>query len=269
MSRKLIPLLLLAFSACSTEPLTSDRFQTLDYDSKIVFLTYYPYLTRDQKDEFLASEDKSPREMIQSWSGQFDDPYHQVGSFDEMMNNPINRKIKTLEIKLDTPEPITQGNKTTARAFATYENGRTVEVTQDTEWKVEPRLAQFEKNVLSFDCVHSDLTINANFLNEKEASKPLEIRKPIASLEVKIADGYIGADTGYNFQLSLTAHCKDGSTSDVSCQGLWKSVATGGKIEGCGNFVVTSKEKLDQDALTVIARYGDRSVRKTLRAPIR
>ena len=113
----------------------------LDYDTKTVFVTYYPFLNADQREEFLANSDRSPREMIQDWAGQFNDPDHRLRSFDEMMANPANRKISAVEIRLDQAEPIVAGDKAHATAIATYANGRQVDITPDTEWKVEPHLA--------------------------------------------------------------------------------------------------------------------------------
>jgi hypothetical protein len=254
--------------ACSTSAPLMDRFQNLDYDAKSVFLAYYPYLTADQRNDLL-DPGKNPRELIEGWAGQFNDPKKQVGSFDEMMNNPANRKITSIEIKTDSPDVIDKGTQIPLHAFAHYVNGTTVEVTPDTAWRVEPKLGEIEDSTLNFECVQSEISLIANFLGEKESTKVIEIRKPLDSLEMKVPESYTGIDTGYNFQLILLAHCQDGTVSDVSCQASWKSVSSGGKISGCGNFVVSSKEKLVQDALNVTASYGNLSIRKTLQPPSR
>jgi len=184
------------------------------------------------------------------------------------MNNPKNRKIDSLEIKIDSPTTVTSGSKIPVHSFAHYANESTAEVTPDTTWRVEPKLGQVEEGNLIFQCVHSEVSLIANFLGEKESTQIIDIEKPLDSLELKVSESYVGVDTGYGFQLILLAHCKDGSVSDVSCQASWKSVSSGGKVSGCGNFIISSKEKLVQDALNVTAHYGDLTIQKHSCPPV-
>jgi hypothetical protein len=263
-------LVFFAVAACSTPKTVTERFQSLDYDAKSVYLTYYPYLTSDQRGDLLSIEDGNPRALIESWSGELNDPRHEVGSFDEMMGNPARRKIAALEIKVDSPDRISSGTEIPVHAFAIYSGGRiAAEVTQDTAWRVDRNLGRIEDGKLRFECVDSDLSIGASFVGEQEATKVLEIRKPLSSLQLKVAETYTGADTGYNFKLILLAHCQDGTVSDVSCQADWSSESLGGKVQGCGNVLIRSKEKLADDGLFVTARYGTLSIRQKLQPPIR
>lgn len=270
---KLFSLLLLV--GCSTTEPEVVRFQNLDYDAKTVFLAYYPYLNADQKEALLAGN-ANPEELIQSWAGQFNDPHHEVGSFEEMMNNARNRRIVSLEIETDASEPITSGNQITARAFAVYSNEKKVEVTPDVDWRVEPAAAKVEKNVVEFGCLSGEMTISANFLQEKEGSRTIIVKKPIQSIEIALSEATLGEDKSFNYQLALLAHCKDGTQSDVSCQAQWRAVNSSGEeiddygnISGCGSWVISKKQQRSGESMIANARYADRSVRKVLQPPFR
>lgn len=262
------PLIAYLTSGCSTPISRTERFQILDLDHKNIFLAYYPYLSRDQRNELLATEEK-PSELIERWSKELKDPDHILGSFEEMTTNPIHRRVSKLDIKTDATEIVTEGHRIVARAYATYQSGKVTDITSDTEWSVEPHLAKLNGNEIDFDCVHSDLTLTAHFLGERDASQAISIQKPLKSLEIRVKEASLGADRSLSFQLSAFAQCQDGSISDVSCQTTWRAVSELGRIQGCGNLVVNAKEKRALDSLTVRAQYGGFVAQKTLNPPIR
>jgi hypothetical protein len=114
--------LFLLLQSCSSTPSLVDRYRAVDSDQKIAYLAYYPDLTPEQRDEILLPE-SSPRALIAEWKI---DPSR---SYDDFVKDPRSHIIKSLEITQELDH---------FHAIAHYADGRKVDVTTDTTWKVTP-----------------------------------------------------------------------------------------------------------------------------------
>jgi hypothetical protein len=124
------------------------------------------------------------------------------------------------------------------------------------------------KNKLHYGCLASDLTVVATFLDEREGSRTLRIRKPLRGLELILNKSLASPRPEEYLKFDVIAHCEDGSSTDVSCQSDWRSSSKGGSIHGCGHYRITSKKILAEDPVEVSASYGGQSVTRKIRVPI-
>jgi hypothetical protein len=266
---KLIPLAvqIIAWSAiagCSSSPSLTSQFRQLDSDRKIAFLVYYPDLTPGQRAEMLSPDADDPRELIARWN------VHPSRAFDDMVKDSRARTIRRIEI---TQEGSKSGKTLTFHATAHYADQRKVDVTQDVAWSASPPSIDMQGNIAHIACIHSEAVVTANFLDEQQGAIKFRIEKALDFLELHVSDSYLASDQGYNYRLTVIAHCKDGTRADVSCQTDWKTLSSTGRISGCGNLSMSppnsAREKFSQDPLRVRASYGGLSVTQVLHPPIR
>jgi hypothetical protein len=261
------------FSACSSTPSITDRYISIDSDRKIAFLAYYPDLTPVQRDELLDPYSDSPRNLIKNWN------VTPSRTFDDVVTDPRSHTITNLEIKpVDSQIVVKSGHAMTFKAIAHYADQREADVTSDAVWKATPDQVDIKKGKIQFGCLHSEGDVSANFLNEQQGSVPVEYELPIHNLELRISDSYLAANHDFGYQLTVIAHCEDGSTADVSCQATYKSESDFAEVTGCGNLTIGSPDKdrhkfnessTSADPLRVSAQYGGTSVSRELSPPQR
>ena len=259
-------LIILLGCACADAPLM-ERYEQLSSDGKHVFLAYYPVLTQDQRDELLAS--RGSRSLGENWRIEDKELRARVDPFPSFMGNPSSYTLTALNVEIPRKEPIRDGGPLEIHAILKYADGRTSEVTRDVEWRVvPPELGNINKNKLRYDCLASDITVVATFLDEREGSRTLRIRKPLRGLELRLDKALASPKPSEFLKFDVIAHCEDGSSTDVSCQSDWSSPSKAGSIHGCGHFQITSNKILAEDPVEISASYGGQSVTRKIRIPI-
>ena len=238
-----------AWVACKT-PSLAERYQALDGDQKWVFLAYYPDLTPLERQVFL--DDPSSIEEILSERPEIDPERRRL--------KPQRSSLQSLSI-LPSPETlITEGQRVELKAYAHFDQGKTTEISQDVQWEVIPPIAKIDRSSLELDCIHSDVTVAARFLDEFETQSTLKFRKKIDSLVVTGKE-HFSETHRYEFtELRLIAKCEDGSEQEVSCQAEWTANPRSGGFSSCGYFS-PSVESLKEGRALIEARYAGQTLK--------
>jgi hypothetical protein len=262
----LLLLTALTLSACASSPLR-ERFAALDGSEKAFFLRYYPIMTPNQRLAFAGHISDSER-FIESWSENEEFK-------NKLVNYPGAKPGKKpfapirLEISPERSNLVTEGSSLSLKAWLHYPEQVKVDATQDVTWTVQPEsLATMDDSTLKVGCMASEVTVGANFLDEREGSRAFQIRKPLSTLHLGIDDSWRGNHRENPLRkLSLTAECADGTRADVSCQGSWVIAGERSEeleIRGCGYLHLKSKEWPRDLIVQISAEYGGKSVSKAI-----
>lgn len=247
----------LLLGACSTPPTTYEKFRELEGNLKLIFINLYPAMSADQRKVFLEHPEIAPDLLKQ---------YRIKNPQDEMQS----RKSNLLSIVIDPSNktPITQGTGFHLMANAYYTDERKVVINPDVRWEVSPPIAEIKNSDLKVGCVHSDLTVIANFLDEAEGKTIYSFRKPLRSLYIQLTEASSVVDDGEFVQLRLNVTCEDETVNNVACETLWKIDPTQGKFLSCGHLHVT-REAAQRGWVEITASYGDKTVQQKINLPQR
>lgn len=232
--------------ACST-PSFKDRFPHLDPSDREAFVARYPELTEHER-ERLESGGYPKKLAGEEAAGKSD-------------------RIAALEIHASPDSAVYRDElRIQLQASLKYEDGRSADATRDVIWTVEPRLARIEEHTLVPGCSASDLEVSADFFGQRAGQRTFRIRRPIQGLELRRDEAFSGFSRDAIARFLLQAHCRDGSSSEVSCHTTWRSRSPTVEITGCGYVRVLDPEALRRaPAVELEAEYGGRRIRQTIR----
>ena len=235
-------ILLLCFnsilSACASTPTPRDSYRLLDGDKKKSLILIYPDLTPEERMEHFSKPESlkfTPQQL-------------------ELLKRYANgkRRVDALEIQI---------HKLKLSAILRYSDGAFVDVTDETEWSIQPPLARLDGNKLKLGCIRSEIVIGANFLDEAESSIKIPVKKTLKLLKIRsdgATDSFQKTDT---LHFVLIAECRDGTSNDVSCEATWSSSSSAIAVTGCGKVQVISTPS---ESVMITATYGDKSIRKQI-----
>ncbi len=247
---------LLFLASCSNAPLR-ESFQELPNDSqRDLYIRYYPILDHDQRRALIHhSWDKAPDET-------------KAIVFPPNVDLDKHR-ISNLEIKTTPNKVITEDSSIEFTGTLGYTSGLKSDATEDITWSAAPDSVQLKENKLTFKCLSSDIHLTGDFMGYKKAVLPIQIRKPLKSLTLTVGDQAMSVEDDVHIKMILVAHCKDGTSTDVSCLASWKSLDRIGEMKGCGMFHVNAKKVLPGHKITFRAEYGGHFIEKLVPLPER
>lgn len=251
-NHKFLTSLAFLIGGCSS-PTLLEKYRPLEAQDKSKFLSVYHLLDPEQKMIVITDLDRL-KKYFKYWNIKMPPESDQ----------PVRLRGIWLEPRGD--KVIDSGTSIRLHARAAFSNHRTADATQDVVWKALPELGTMKKNTLYFDCVHSDIQVSANFLEEGEGFETYRIRKPLRSLYIRLADSSPAADTSEYLQVRLTATCEDGTTNDVSCQGEWDIDPKLGKFLNCGYLYLNPTGWKEKSGF-IRATYGDLQVTQKIYFP--
>jgi hypothetical protein len=246
-----------AQAGCSS-PTLLEKFREVDGDAKSLFISYYPFLTREQRERML-SEPNYARIFLREWN---------IPAI-ESSEIKQKHKLSSVTIAPGGESSIRAGHSIFLRAVAHYTDGKVMDVTDDAQWQVLPDLAEItHPGQLTFGCAHSSVVVTANFFDEVEGKETYKINKPLHSLKIGVADSSASVEESEYIQLKVIAQCEDDTERDVSCQATWDIDPSVGKFLGCGNLHIAARSIRERSA-EVSVRYGPKSVLQTVWLPVR
>lgn len=248
-------------SCASTPPTLDERYEQMSPPGRQVFLAYYPLLRPPEK----AGE--GPLLLADNWRYEAPEIRQHIDHHPEFTENPSTYTLAGVKILPSRPGPLVSGAQVDLQAELLYADGRRANATHDVHWSVQPALARIERTSLRFECVHSDVTVSADFLGERTGSRVIEIRKPLASLELSIDEGSRSLEQTDSVKLRLHALCADGTRSEVSCQADWSARSRGVEARGCGNIRLSPAHA--GSSFSVSASYGGLRISRSFHTPMR
>lgn len=262
-------ILILTFAACSTlfhssEPEYVERYRELDGIQKKAFIAYYPRLQPHERARLIEElENRVPPEIAYL---HIQENARAAKGLEPIPNaSPVPIPTHHLSgLTIETTGP-TGSRSLELRAVARYSDGESAEVTADVVWTVEPALASIRGNTLRYDCVHSDVEVNARFFDDAEAKRVIPLLKDLRSIELERGDPADAKDHSEFVKLRLVAHCADGTTSDVTCQADWKISTAGLEMRGCGTI-----HRLGPASQALVSvSYGGLEATRAIELPLR
>ncbi|MGZ3687725.1 MAG: hypothetical protein ACXWPM_00395 [Bdellovibrionota bacterium] len=248
-----------SLGSCSSAPTPLDLYRSMEAGAKSIFIAYYPQMDAGQRRMLLNVEDpRLARRQVENWNLQ-------PRGLDR---SPASRTLTSLEILTDQNSPLTDARPIPLRAVLHYQDGRSLDVSNDVRWHALPELGAIDRNhVFRTDCAFSDVQVSANFYDEREGTRTFQIRRPLKNLELRVNEESLTPDGSEYVSLRLIAHCQDGSSSDVSCQASWSMARDFGQIGPCGNTHFQVSKGRYGDLTPVQASYGGLNVTKTVHLP--
>lgn len=257
---RILPLALFFVMSCATTPNPPDSQLPGDAEFKRAFLAYYPELTPEQRDQLMSAPD-AWKASLAEW-GILKRFYSQPNPNEpvEFSGSSDNYTFRDLRIVVadSAPEPA-------LKAVAVFRDGREFDVTRDVRWIVFPKLGHIEITEggvprLVSGCMASHLEVSADFYGERQGTLLLPIKKNIERLEIR------GMESTEN-AVKLVAWCRDGETTDVSCQADWDIQSPDYEIHGCGQLRRKHVAPDDTEPKNAVIRaaYGSLDTSKTFR----
>ncbi|MEO5970590.1 MAG: hypothetical protein ABIQ95_11735 [Bdellovibrionia bacterium] len=244
---------LAAMNGCATPISVAENYNFLDRDAKVLFLDAYPDLTSEKKLEYL----ERPETL------------RPTDSHNSQSRAPLSlRKPVSLQIDWLPSQEVTTGNVIELRAYVNYSDGNKIDATPDVTWKATPPIVSLDTNKLLYECVDSDISVSASFLDEVHATQTFKFRKSLNSIAVRVAELSSIIDNSAFIKLNSNAICQDGTVTEVSCQTIWKVDPQWGSFQGCGHLVPSPKSWKEGSA-EVSVSYGTLNVTTTVLLPAR
>jgi hypothetical protein len=251
----LLLLNLLHAVGCAT-PSQIDSFRKLDGNLQDLYLRHYPDLSRSERAAFLEDAD-SRKQIMNHWM-------QRKGRQPSSLDAPI---LADLIIEPSNPGVISEGKELRLKSFAVYSDGRKIEVTDATDWKVHPpKLSKVHDGKLDIQCFAGDINVTATFLDNRETSQIYPIHKPIAALKITSLASYSPTFEYEYVKLNLLTSCADGTSSDVSCQAEWIVSPLLGTLSGCG-YLAPSKAAFSKGQVKIRANYNHQLVEQEITLP--
>ncbi len=234
-------------AGCASEPLAlSEVYRERDMAWRRMFLSYYPELTPERRLE-VAAATAPASDFLTAWK------------VESRFYGEASSRISSVDVGWEAPDPLESGMAVRPRAILRYADGRSADATPDVLWSASPDLASFEEGEVRFECVWSDIVVSADFLGIRSGSRLLRIRKPLRRLDVGLWDPSAVVDNHGLLRLRATAHCEDGSSTDVSCQATWRNLAPAQEdrpVGRCGTVDAGVVSRGKNDTLRVRVTYG-------------
>jgi len=247
------------------------RFHDLDAEWKQMYVAFYPTLSNKQRREFLEGE-HHPYALLRKWNKDVrwfrEEELPSGASAIRWVAPRAAYTLRSLEIRTDRGSPILRGTGFVATAILHYEDGREADVSQDVHWSVSPSpRVRIEKGRVEFGCIHEEVSVSAEFLDERKQILPIPVLKPLKSFKISLEDRAQDFRGDGYLELTANAVCEDGSQERVSCQANWTTTREIGEIVGCGQFRLLDAQGKLWGVETVRAHYGDREAQLRLDAP--
>jgi hypothetical protein len=227
---------ILPILSCSSTPTLRERFSFLDGDDKQKYLALYPDMTPAERSDFLTHPALTE---------------HETETLKKYRSVQSSALLESLAVSADPK----------LKAILHYRDGRSVDVTSDTEWDVHPKLARVKGDHLEIFCAHSNFILTGNFLNEVQGSTEIEMRKPLRALSVSLDESTRSFQKTELLKLQAEVSCQDGTSSDVSCQARWFCDSKAVEISGCGDLRVVGNAPAE---IRVSAEYGGQRASKQI-----
>ena len=244
----------IALSGCATSISVTDKYRALEGDAKILFLDVYPDLTPEEKAQSLENP-----EHLRSL---------RLSHYSKSSVLPQFRKPLSLKIKPFPSAAITEGTFIDLRAYVNYSDGKHIDVTPDTTWSAMPSIVKLNANQLQYECLSSDISIYASFLDEVNVTQILSFKKPIKNITVQVAESSSIIDDSAFIKLNSNAICQDGTMTEVSCQSIWTADPQWGTFQGCGHLHPSAKSWKEGSAIVSFS-YGALTFTQLIYLPAR